>query len=187
MTENVKVASIWSIHNTHTQMQNRRNYQIPSCCQVLNIWWEEHNAYHRSRSHQHELIQVQATELSMLSNSALRDVDPHLYHRKRRISYSISSYNQTVEIPAQRHLHWKNISIAYTGTEVKLDICTHITCGADFEVTLTDPSKVEPLQLHQGLTQKSLRLHLTRNQGGPSQKAETGSWGLQVANFSCYK
>lgn len=67
-----------SITYTHTQMQNKKKLSNPWCCQMLNIWWEEHSAYHRSRSHQYELIQVQAAELSMLSNSALREVDPHL-------------------------------------------------------------------------------------------------------------
>lgn len=46
------------------------------------------------------------------------------------------------------------------------------------EVAVMDPSTDEPLHLHWGFAQKSPRLHLTKGQDGPSQKAGTGSWGI---------
>lgn len=72
--------------NTHTctHAQNKKKLSKPWCSEMLNIWWEKHSAYHRSRSHQCKLLQVQAAVLSVTSNSVVREVAPHLYHRKRR-------------------------------------------------------------------------------------------------------
>lgn len=41
-----------------------------------------------------------------------------------------------------------------------------------------DPSTDEPLHLHQGVTEKSLRLHLTKSQDGLSRKQGQGAQGL---------
>lgn len=82
MTENVMVAHIWRIHNTHThRCKIKRNYQIPAAAKCW-IFGEKSTVHTTGADHISMNWYKCRLHLSMLSNSALREVDPHLSKKR---------------------------------------------------------------------------------------------------------